>query len=186
MCLNIKYDPKTFQKVCIEIGSGLSSQIAYIVENNRYFIDFSEASLFNNKRPILFYKDYHTDKMDNIFRTDLSKEQNLLLLHLASILGFTNNYLLRYLNVDNNWVFRILYVNVHNVFIALNRFEGYLQQNDKDRIDLSQLNSLLNYGKKEIISTKFRNCMMHYGLIDKNFNVVTSKNNFSPEKCGLD
>lgn len=182
ICLNIEYDQNILGEECFKIGCGMGSQIRSIVEYNRCFIDFSDVTLFKDKKPVLFYKDYHTDKMDNVFRIALSKEQNLMLLHLASILGFTNNYLVRYLDADNNWVFRILYVNVHNVFTALNRFEAYLQQNDKEKINLSQLTSLLNYGKKEIISSTFRNCMMHYGFIDKNSSVVISKNNFNTGK----
>lgn len=123
------------------------------------------------KEPITGYIDYNTNKMSDVFQLSLDKENNLVLLHLASMIGFVNNILLQICNPDNLWSFRILYINVHNISQTLNKFILHIEQNKDVNIDLNELKDTLFQGN-QLLSSDFRGCMMHYKFVNKGVPII--------------
>lgn len=123
------------------------------------------------------YIDYNTNRMGEYFKTSLNKEENLILLHLATTISFVNNFIFQIFDYKNLWAFRILYITVHNLHIALQKFVSHVEQNEEISMEMTSIRNGLLTGKK-VISSDFRGCMMHYSFINKD-KIVLKEEHFN-------
>ena len=77
-------------------------------------------------------------------------------------------YILRKFFIDGNkWVFRVEYIVAYYTYRALRRLKNYCENNDDIKLNLEMLNEIFDKGDV-IFQSNFRNCMMHYGLENRN------------------
>lgn len=139
---------------------------------------------------INYYYDLNTNKLDDLFVDNSSKEAKLLFLHLICNMNFVKYILRPLFEESNTWVFRIEYVVTYYTFCALKRLKNYCDNNEDVEVDKKNIEKILCIGEK-LFQSKFRNCMMHYNLEGKD---VLSINNIEKmffgivEKCfdGMD
>lgn len=113
-----------------------------------------------------YYYDLNTN-VSSFFNSNDSKDRNLYILHLLSILGFVRYVLEPMLDRDSTWIFRIKYLTTHYSFWGLKNLDKYLQNSslDNDKALSQRIEAILMPGEHLFVSG-FRNCMMHYDLID--------------------
>lgn len=157
-------DLQELEKRAFYLGKGLASEIAIILENlNSYYrCDFNKIEI--NSLPKIGYIDFNTNHDVVGFNELYTKDFNLILLHMLSAVGFINNVLIPVFKNKNIWALRILYITVHNTIQALKKNKHRILV---EGMNSNELDDILNHSK-EILSSSFRNCMMHYGLVDKN------------------
>ena len=107
----------------------------------------------------------NTNKQNNFFNKELDKETNLILLHMLSTIGFVNNLLTPILQDKDAWLLRIIYITAHNTWLGINKVAQHLEQNCQSKIKIP---AFIGGDEKDIklFSSSFRNCMMHYDLVD--------------------
>lgn len=111
---------------------------------------------------IEYYYDLNTNKK-NPFFIFKEKELSLLFLNLASNLNFVK-FILRPLLTDTNaWLFRVEYVVTYYTYRALWRLKNYCDNNKNIVVDMTDLIAAIEMNTA-IFQSKFRNCMMHYGI----------------------
>lgn len=109
------------------------------------------------------YCDLNTNKNHPFFSCYSNKELNLFLLHLLCNMNFVK-HILRPMFADNNtWVFRDEYIVTYYTYRALLRLKNYAENNDDVSVDINELETVF-YDADSLFQSKFRNCMMHYGL----------------------
>lgn len=156
-------DKKTEKEKCIELGRILGCKLMEIV--NKYVDEdvVLEQTGVNIK---IGYYDLNTNRKETFFRKTRDKEINLIILHILSSIGFMEYVLGRTIPKDNLWLLRIKYVVLHYAWIGLKKMKQHFEQTDKGGIE-EYVAELIEEGKI-FFSSKFRNCMMHYNLFDKN------------------
>jgi hypothetical protein len=113
------------------------------------------------------YYDINTNRHNIFFVDNASKELNLFYLHLLCNMNFVK-YVLNPLFPDGNkWAFRVEYIVTYYTFRALLRLKNYCENNDDVSVDINGIKEL-ETDKGYMFQTKFRNCMMHYGLGNQN------------------
>lgn len=144
------------------VRKGLSDSLDYpIIERHLKFVK------------IEYYCDINTNRKNNLFLQNTSKELNLFFLNLLCNMNFVK-YILRPLFIDGNiWTFRVEYVASYYTLRALERFKNYYESNKYKRVETEELIEILKEGEK-IFKTQLRNCMMHYDL--KGSDVITFEN----------
>ena len=112
---------------------------------------------------IEFYADLNTNSNHPFFVDNSSKELNLLLLHLLCNMNFVK-YILREMFAHGNiWVFRVDYIVAYYTYRALQRLKNYCKNNNDMQISFIEYEDIFTKGDI-LFQSKFRNCMMHYGL----------------------
>lgn len=151
----------------LKIGENLGKEIASILTLHCNLTNLQEQTTFFNNIPAYGYIDYNTNKNNNFFNNEIDKEINLIILHMVSTIGFVNNLLIPVFKRKNEWLLRILYITVHNTWYGMKKVSQHIEQNNYKETIFSNLD---NDFKKDtqLLSSTFRNCMMHYDLIDKN------------------
>lgn len=172
---------ETEEKHAKMVGEKLGKQISkYLVE---YFniSNITIQTTFFNRVPQYGYIDFNTNRKNKFFNKKLDKETNLIFLHILSTIGFINNLFIPIFRNKDEWSMRILYCTVHNTWLAINKIINHLEQNNpdviKDKMFIKhvQENSML-------FSSNFRNCMMHYDLVDRNCTPVILKKWYDPTR----
>lgn len=166
--LNIsKREEKSFGDHAMMVGQKLGSEITDILANNLGISDLLNMGLYFNDVPKYGYIDFNTNKAHNFFNPNYGRETNLLLLHMLSMTGFVNNLLVPVFQTKNVWLLRILYITTHNTWFGIKKLKQHFEQNNwsktKSFNDIEEIEENV-----KLLSSSFRNCMMHYGLIDKN------------------
>lgn len=147
------------------LGEQLGRLSARLLTDN-FSIDNSALENLKFGNPPKFgYVDYNTNRMGKAYNKNLTREDNLILLHVLSMLGFVNNYLRDIYENDNLFMHRVTYIVVHNTVLFLRKFLAHLEQNDKI-FDIVQLESIIAESEG-LLSTEYRNVMMHYSLVYK-------------------
>lgn len=119
-----------------------------------------------------YYCDLNTFKKNHFFRLK-EKELSLFFLNLVSNLNFVKYILRPLLSSENTWLFRVEYVVTYYTYKALLRLKNYCQNNNDVFVDLQRLSSILEMDT-DLFQSKFRNCMMHYGIVGEH--VVSVEN----------
>lgn len=113
------------------------------------------------------FGDFNTNRDKGFFKDNSSKELNLLFLHLLCNMNFVKHVLGKLFDSHNAWIFRIEYVVTYYTFRALDRVKNHSENNGNVLVDSDKINSIIQSGEGLFVS-KFRNCMMHYDLVDRN------------------
>lgn len=112
------------------------------------------------------YYDINTNKRNPFFIENGPKELNLFFLHLLCNMNFVK-YVLRQLFSDGNiWTFRVEYVVTYYTLRALQRLKNYCENNEDISINTSEISEIENVANP-FFQSKFRNCMMHYNLLNQ-------------------
>lgn len=91
----------------------------------------------------------------------------LVFLHLLCNMNFVK-YILRKLFVDDNkWVFRVEYIVTYYTYRALQRLKNYCENNGDIKFDFETASDIFIKGEI-LFQSNLRNCMMHYGLENRN------------------
>lgn len=149
------------------VGQKLGYETAEILIKHYGIKDLNDRKILFNSVPKYGYIDFNTNKKNVFFNKDFDKETNLVLLHMLSTIGFVNNLLVPVFLDKNVWVLRILYITAHNTWLGINKFRQHFEQEHQSIIRIPDYTG----GIKEninLFSSSFRNCMMHYDLVDKN------------------
>lgn len=163
------------------IGEKLGSQVAEILVKYSDVHNITTQTVFFNPVPKYGYIDFNTNRKNEFFYKELDKETNLIILHLLSTIGFVNNLLIPIFQSENVWVLRILYVTAHNTWLAIKKITHHLEQNCPNGI--KDPNFIKRIEKNtNLFSSSFRNCMMHYDLVDQNGCPVILEKWYDPKK----
>ena len=111
---------------------------------------------------IRYYYDLNINKGDLLFKTGSSTTLNIFLLNLLCNMNFVRCVLRPLVDKYNLWVLRIEYNVTYYTYKSLVRLKNYDESNNNDFF-LENIADL-DINTEKIFSTKFRNCMMHYGL----------------------
>lgn len=112
---------------------------------------------------IEYFVDLNTNRDKHFFVDSSSKDLNLFLLHLNCNMNFVK-YILRKLFSDGNmWVFRVEYIVTYYTYRALYRLKNYCENNNDIKMNFKECSELFTKGDI-LFQSRFRNCMMHYGL----------------------
>lgn len=134
-------------------------------------------------------QDFNTNRCKT-HRNEAYKLIRLFLLHLLSNIGFVLHILKKAIIRESGMLLRIEYITYHYALIRLDGIMRYCNSNaDKlnDPVLLKMLNNIdYSYGNG-LRKSEFRNCMMHFGLFDKNNDslIYESKFDLSIPFCGL-
>jgi hypothetical protein len=120
-----------------------------------------------NAVSITKYFDLNTNKENKFFIDNVSKELNLLYVHLLCNMNFVR-YILRPLFTDSStWLFRIEYIVTYHTYLALNDLKNHSNNNNDISLEKNSIEEILEFGRP-LFQSKFRNCMMHYDLAGYN------------------
>lgn len=144
----------------INIGYQLGSVISSISKAMEKNIPITAFTLSAGMQQ-MYYIDINTNKKDTFWNNNYSKNIRLHLLHLLSFIGFVNNTLSKILPQENLWLFRLRYISCYYCTCGLNKLANKL--NNKDELDVK---NLIN-NSSDLFESRFRGCMMHYSLNDK-------------------
>ena len=111
---------------------------------------------------INYYCDLNTNRKNNFFIAN-DKDLSLYCLNLVCNMNFVRYILTPLFAGTNAWIFRIEYVVTYYTYKALCRLKNYCENNDDLVIDMDALSGAIHLDD-DIFQSKFRNCMMHYGL----------------------
>lgn len=163
------------------VGEGLGSEIAKILVEYCGINNLKDRTNLFNSVPKYGYIDFNTNRKNKFFYKEFEKETNLRLLHMLSTIGFVNNLLVPIFQETNAWLLRILYITVHNTWLGVKKLSQHLEQNHHNKIKLYDLTEYI--GKNtNFFSSPFRNCMMHYDLVDKSDSPVVLQEHYDPAK----
>lgn len=119
----------------------------------------------NEYRSKFGYIDANTNRKNGLFSRSEDKELNLTMLHILSTIGFVEHVLHEIISDNNHWVLRVEYVVAHYGWKSLKMLKQHCE-NNKGYDFGNDISSILEEGAM-LFASEFRNCMMHYGLCDK-------------------
>lgn len=154
-----------------ELQLELSYQIgSFVSEVKKGFINCIYQPVVERKEQSIkigYYADLNTNVGNQFFLENSSKELNLFFLHLLCNMNFVK-YILRKLFVDDNkWVFRVEYIVTYYTYRALQRLKNYCENNGDIKFDFETASDIFIKGEI-LFQSNLRNCMMHYGLENRN------------------
>ena len=121
------------------------------------------------------YKDFNTNKL---YKSKEEKALTLYLLHILTFINSTIKMLSRCEKDDCGWWLRVYYIAYYYTIKRLEDIKNQLENNNTENIELMKMLNRLDFDNS-LINTEFRNCMMHYGLVDKENNFLINSNTFN-------
>lgn len=171
--LEMDNDSKTLEEKYKELGYQIGSFVSDLRETLSKLFLLPKVNRNHTGIKIRYYSDLNTNRKNKLFDSSKPKELNLFYLNLLCSLNFVEYVLSLLLDKDNWWLFRIRYIVTYYSYKALQRLANYCENNSDIEIDLESLHNILNVDGV-FFQSKFRNCMMHYGL--ENQNVLSAEN----------
>lgn len=150
-----------------DLGHYLGSFVASVRSGLASSLSIPYVERRNTAVSINKYCDLNTNINNPFFVCYDNKELNLYLLHLLCNMNFVKHILKPMFSDGNAWVFRVEYIVTYYTYRALIRLKNYAENNGDISIDTAELNEKL-IGAESLFQSKFRNCMMHYGLENQN------------------
>ncbi|MCQ9209400.1 hypothetical protein [Granulicatella seriolae] len=180
--LNIsKNKGKSIKEHSTIVGQIFGEEIGGILVNHCDTKNLKDKMFNYNPVPKYGYIDFNTNRKQDFFNNQLDKETNLIYLHMVSAIGFVNNLLVPILQDRNTWLLRIMYITAHNTLLGIKKSRQNLKQNSSKDLTLPDIEEYLKEDMN-VFSTSFRNCMMHYDLVDKEDYPVILQSLYNPEK----
>lgn len=159
------FGPKT-GKVQFKLGKQVGSIVASIREG---FSQVSQAPMINRNQiggRIEWFYDLNTNASNSLFSDDSTKTLNLFFLNLTCNMNFVKYILRPLFDEDNKWIFRIEYVVTYYSYRAIQKLKNYCENNTDLQVDLKEFEETFKLANN-LFNSKFRNCMMHYGLANQ-------------------
>lgn len=122
------------------------------------------------------YKDFNTNKL---YKNKEEKTLALYLLHILTFVNSTIKILSKCENDDYGWWLRIYYITYYYAIERLEDIKNH-SENNIENIELLKMLNKIDFDNS-LINTDFRNCMMHYGLVDKENNFLIKRNKLNLE-----
>lgn len=160
----LKYDftPKEY----FEYGKFCGQVITRI---NNLFKNINISTEINKTNIELYYKDINTNRhLRKIYKDENGKALTLYLIHILSTINFVLRVLRKYEKTDRGWWLRIYYITYYYAWQSLNDIKNHLSMNGMLNHKINDFYSIINIDNKKLINSEFRNCMMHYDLLNKN------------------
>ena len=178
---NIEYDyvPDDYIKYGKYIGKIIGSFLNYFEELNILDIDIQTNKINTN----VFYKDFNSNKL---YKNEEVKIIELYLLHILTFINSTIRLLGECEKDDTGWWLRIYYIAYYYAIERLKDIKNYIANNKMDNSNFTKLLTQININN-DFMNGEFRNCMMHYGLINKDnkFLIDLQKFNLDIPMMGL-
>jgi hypothetical protein len=138
---------------------------------------------------ILFNHDFNTNRCINV-GDEKYKIVRLFLLHVLSSIGFILYALRPAIIHETGLLVRLEYITYHYALLRLDGLMKYYIENPtaiNDAKLTNMFNSIDFTNADNLRKTDFRNCMMHFGLTDKNGNSLIDEENvnLALPLCGL-
>ena len=170
----------------IEEQSQKAFQIGYILGSSAATL-YSQSVIFQKRfetaaKPVgkYGYIDFNTNSSDKPFSVLHEKNLALYLLYLASMVGAHQFFFNDCYSANSSWRFRQSYIMGHFVWQGLHIIlKHYSAKGVVSELNLSKLETIVNDGRY-LFPSKLRNCMMHYGFIDKKGPVI-DENKYNPD-----
>lgn len=182
----ISSNPKLVSEEINKYAKDLGSIIGSISDAFSNLNDFSSSDIYFNHID-LYIKDFNANRVTEIYST--YKYIRIYLLHILSSLNYVLFYLKKGIIRDSGWLLRIEYISYHYIIKRLLELKTYVELHMDEINDrkLSILLGQLNLNNKLLINSGFRNCMVHYGLKDKNNQSLLKEEclNLGLPLCGL-
>ena len=148
----------------IDKGKSFGQLIGGILKNNPLN---SHDDIEGLPQYTIGFIDINTNTETELFINNNDKGFNLFLLHLLGILG-TDKYLFqRYLDNDNTWRLRSEYITAHTIWSGLRIIHNHFAMIPSAIVDIDELSNIVEIGRR-LFPSNYRNCMMHYNLIQNN------------------
>lgn len=126
------------------------------------------------------YIDFNTNSKDKPFSVLREKDLALYLLYLTSMIGAHQFFFKDCFPANSSWRFRQSYIMGHFVWQGLHIIlKHYSAKGVASELNLSELETIVNDGRY-LFPSKLRNCMMHYGFIDRKGPVI-DENKYNPD-----
>lgn len=126
------------------------------------------------------YMDINTNTELFFFKNEYEKDVNLYMLHIISNIGFVKYILSRKLTKSNLWFFRVQYIITYYSYMGMKKLCNHLEETRGDSVFVLEMKNIINEGK-DLFLSKFRNCMMHYGVENKS-DMIIKEEYFDREK----
>lgn len=166
------FNPKT-GRMQYELASQIGSCMAELRDGFSQVINPPKVDRPRIGAKIEYFYDLNTNKDDELFVDNASKPLNLFFLNLVCNMNFVKRILRPLFDNRNMWIFRVEYIVTYYTYRAIQRLKNYCDNNSDLCIDLEEFTEILSSGN-ELFQSKFRNCMMHYGL--ENEGVISIEN----------
>lgn len=169
-------------------GYDMGRIIGSISDGLSQISDFMVADVDPNTLE-LFSQDFNTNRCVTV-GNDKYKLVRLFLLHVLSSIGFVLHILKKAIIRDSGLLLRLEYITYHFALLRLDGIANYCRQNSRTVNDpkLMELLSGIDYmDTKGLRKPEFRNCMMHFGLTDKDGKSLINEScmDLSKPFCGL-
>ncbi len=158
-----KLDDPKLSDYHLEFGKQIGNFVASVRNGIKYSFEPPIVNRLNSSIQIQKFCDVNSNVKNCIFVDNLPKELNLFLLHLLCNMNFVKHIIIPLFADKNKWAFRVEYIVTYYTFNALKRLKNYCDNNDYSSLDLAVIKAL-NDDADGLFQSKFRNCMMHYGL----------------------
>lgn len=144
----------------------------------RYFgeLKVQDVNIQTNKiNTNMLYKNFNSNKL---YRNEDDKIIALYLLHILTFINSTIRLLGECEKDDTGWWLRIYYIAY---YYAIERLEDIKNHIDNNEIENSNFNELLTQIQlnNNFMNGDFRNCMMHYGLKNKENRFLIEEQKFN-------
>lgn len=170
---NIKYDyaPEEYLGYGRYVGQIIGSFLSCFKELNIVDIDITTNKLNTE----MFYKDFNSNKL---YKNEDDKIIALYLLHILTFINCTIKLLGKCEKDDNGWWLRIYYIAYYYAIERLEDIKNHLVNNEIDNSEFSKLLAKIDFNSR-FMNSDFRNCMMHYGLINKENKFLIEEQKFN-------
>ena len=170
---NIKYEyaPEDYLGYGRYIGEIVGSFLNYFEE-----LDFLDINVQTNKiNTNMFYKDLNSNKL---YRNEDDKIIALYLLHILTFINSTIRLLGECEKDDTGWWLRIYYIAYYYAIERLEDIKSHIENKNSANLKFDKSLSKINLND-DFMKGEFRNCRMHYGLINKENKFLIEEQKFS-------
>ena len=102
---------------------------------------------------------------------------SLYLLHILTFINSTIRLLGECEKDDTGWWLRIYYIAYYYAIERLEDIKNHIKNNEIDNLNFKKLLTRITVNKS-FMNSEFRNCMMHYGLINKESKFLIKEQKF--------
>lgn len=165
-----KFEPEAYIGYGKYIGEIVGSFLNFFQELN-----VQDINIKTNKANIdTFYKDFNSNKL---YKSEDDKIISLYLLHILTFINSTIRLLGECEKDDTGWWLRIYYIAYYYAIERLEDIKNHIENNEIDNLKFKKLLTLITVNKS-FMNSEFRNCMMHYGLINKESKFLIKEQKF--------
>lgn len=161
--VNFSPEPKEFYDYGVYCG-------LIIGEIRNYFLKLGvDVVVKSNKKTLpIYFQDFNTNKhFKTMVLSNEDKALQLYLLHIQSFVNTSIKLFNEFEKDDYGWWLRLYYITFHYAVTSLKDIKNHLQHQRQLTDEIKEYYAGLGIENSKLLNTRFRNCMMHYDLLDK-------------------